>query len=102
MKTKTVTVNEGELLGPIDPTWDEKAFSKTHLQGRDETKAWEAIQRLQVGQKVRSSHSHVFSEVMAVGMYDGWPWWFPVPSYCVRGPLGGEWHPYYYIQSVQP
>lgn len=33
-----------------------------------------------------------WGDVLDVGMYDGWPYWKPVPSVYSRGPLGGEWH----------
>lgn len=101
MKTKTVTVNEGENLGPIDPNWDYEGFKNNHLRGRNEDAAWEAIKSLGVGDIVTDIYSYSDKKVLAVGMYDGWPFWFPVPSVYLSGTLGGEWHPFYYIRSVR-
>lgn len=102
MKTITVTVHEGENLGPIDPNWDWKAFAK-QCGERDATSAWQAVLKLKPGDKVRSSHSECYWEVIQVGMYDGWPFWRPIPSYQCKGPLGtGDWHAFTWIRDVQP
>ena len=44
-----------------------------------------------------------YREVLYVGMYDGWPYWRPVPSVLIRGVLGGaEWHAFSMVTDYEP
>jgi len=104
MRTYQVTQREGELLGPIDWSYDFSSYfdgycvsdaakrdmlfelveSLWHLE-----RASLKSQRLEVLTGFGGDYWH---ELLAIGMYDGWPWWKPVPSICVYRVLGPEWH----------
>lgn len=103
MKTIPTTRREGELLGPIDYSYDFlKHFESWGISAEEKKKRCDAaIEML----RVLESHEHIYQAttdggwprvgwgtVLAVGMYDGWPYWRPVPSVMIAGPLGGEWH----------
>jgi hypothetical protein len=34
-------------------------------------------------------------------MYDGWPFWRPVPSVLIAGPFGAEWHWFGAISEIR-
>jgi hypothetical protein len=42
-----------------------------------------------------------WKRVIQVGMYDGWPFWKPIPSFQLAGPLGAEWHPWYSLSGFE-
>lgn len=77
MRTRTVTVREGELVGPID--WN-------HEYAKDRPQLWRDAEK--------DPRSYLLNdrEVYAMGMYDGWPYWKPTPAFLVSSPVGGsEW-----------
>jgi hypothetical protein len=42
-----------------------------------------------------------YRRILEIGMYDGWPYWSPYPSYCTVSPLGGiEWLSFNSIDSI--
>jgi hypothetical protein len=112
MKYETVVQRVGENLGPINYSYD---FTKHDWGGgrggvnpevtkasvaqlrQLETLFADKMKRVQV----RLMHSDCFWDVLAVGMYDGWPFWAPTPSVMVFRVLGSEWHPWYYVQDVR-
>ena len=106
MKTKTVTVREGELLGPVDWTFDFwKQFgglypSTPEAKRREicaERVEWlRTIEFALQGRHIIMASDYggwprIWQPVWSVGMYDGWPYWKPVPSVQLGGPYGGEW-----------
>lgn len=111
MKTRTVTVHEGELLGPVDWSYnflshfdccscddagkrnrcDEKVAQLRQLETGD----WEATTD---GGWPRVG----WGQVLAVGMYDGWPYWKPVPSVLIAGHMGGEWSSFDHVTDIKP
>lgn len=104
MKTRTVTVREGEYLGPVDWDYDFRQHFNNYCcndGAKDELsrKAVEKFRMLEVGDSVDEGYGP--REVLEIGMYDGWPWWRPVPHYLRNGTLGPEWHPFYSIQEVR-
>ena len=79
MKTRTVTVCEGEDVGPID--WD-------HPTAKDKSAIWREAEK--------SPQDYVFDkynrQILRICMYDGWPYWKPMPAIQYIGPLGSaEW-----------
>ena len=51
----------------------------------------------------RYSQDDDTGEVLDVGMYDGWPYWKPVPSVFTRSALGGgEWHCFAMLTDYEP
>lgn len=80
MKYSTVTVREGENVGPID--WD-------HPTAKDMPPIWREAEK--------SPQDFVFTEydrtILQICMYDGWPYWKPTPAVCFIGPLNSaEWN----------
>lgn len=113
MRERTVTVREGELLGPIDWSYDfashgwdcggsmNPAVLALALDclakldaglGRGET--WEATTD---GGWPRIG----WGEVRAVGMYDGWPYWKPTPSVRIAGHFGASWSSAFMLHGVR-
>jgi hypothetical protein len=77
MRYETRTVRIGELVGPID--WD-------HETARAMPEAWHEAEG-------KPDH-FTFNgrRIIAIGMYDGWPYWEPRPAVCFIGPMNsGEW-----------
>jgi len=109
MKTYTETKREGELLGPVDWEYDfmshfggycgsdKEQYCKEHvdrLRQLMDDGAWEATTD---GGWPRCG----WGKVVAVGMYDGWPYWKPVPSVAIAGPFGVEWSSFSSITSIR-
>jgi len=109
MKIKLVKQREGELLGPVDWSYDflshfggycgsDKADycakKVAQLRSLSEGTGWEATTD---GGCPRFG----WGRVLEVGMYDGWPYWRPVPSVLISGPFGGEWAAFSNITSIR-
>jgi hypothetical protein len=112
MKYETVVQRVGENLGPIDYTYDftthDWSGSRGGVNPAITQASVEQLRRLDAAfadkgnrVEVRLMHSDCFWVVLAVGMYDGWPFWAPTPSVQVYRVLGAEWHPWYYVQDVR-
>jgi hypothetical protein len=79
VKTRTVTVHEGEACGPID--W-------SHEIAKDMPPIWREAEA--------NPDGFTFTEyrrpIISICMYDGWPYWTPRPAVLFVGPLNrGEW-----------
>jgi hypothetical protein len=103
VKTYTVTKREGELLGPFDPKFD---WSTLQVSASSIEKSKETIRLLESGGKFQVTTDGGWPrigwhEVIAFGMYDGWPFWRPVPFVCVSGPLGAEWYSVHSITGIE-
>jgi hypothetical protein len=82
MRTKTVTVREGENVGPVD--WD-------HPMAKDMPEIWREAEK---SPKDFTFHTSDFPErtILQICMYDGWPYWKPTPAILYIGPLNSaEW-----------
>lgn len=105
MKTKTVTVREGEYLGPIDWNYDFNQHGITPFfveQGKRVLKQVEEFLKDDPDAEVWVTESGDFTHrVLEIGMYDGWPWWKPVPHVLLTGVLGPEWQVFYNLQSAE-
>ncbi len=113
MKTRTVTVREGELLGPVDWSyefaadgWDRGGSLNPDVVARG-VEALRAIDDgLRRGEEWQATTDCGWprvgwGRVIAVGMYDGWPYWRPVPSVMISGPLGGEWSSWWQVTGAE-
>lgn len=114
MKTRTVTESVGENMGPIDWSYDFLSHFDT-LCANDAGKLREcemAKERLRqieqafkAGKPIRATVYGGWPRcglnvVVDVGMYDGWPFWRPVPSVQTKSWLGCEWHGFSFITDI--
>jgi len=90
MRTETRTVRVGEFLGPVDWDFDFGVDDERVRRLRD---IEAGIARGETWQATTDGGWPRFGwgEVLAVGMYDGWPYWSPTPSVLISGHFGGEW-----------
>lgn len=117
MRTYTTTVREGEKTGAVDWSYNfRQHFDNlcTSDAGRDEACARQVAKFREIadahaeGRALRATTYGGwprigYREVLDVGMYDGWPYWRPVPSVLIRGVLGGaEWHPFNTVTDYEP
>jgi hypothetical protein len=108
MRSKQVTVFEGEPLGPIDWSYDFNAHSWDGHGGVNPefiSKAVEMLREIEHGDWLATTDGGWpkvgWKRVIAVQMYDGWPHWKPVPSFCIAGTCGPEWHPFYSLAAIE-
>jgi hypothetical protein len=103
VKIKTVKVCEGELIGPIDWSFDfDSASWKDGCGGVNPEvvkNSVEVLKQIKVGDTIQGAYGDEPRKVLAIGMYDGWPFWRPYPSVLVEGPHGHEWHAFTYLRS---
>ncbi len=87
MKRHTVTVCEGENMGPIN--WD-------HPIARFMPEIWRDAEKSPDG------FTYNGRMILQICMYDGWPYWKPTPAIHFVGPLNsGEWD-YFNSYGVRP
>ena len=105
MRTETHTVRIGEKMGPIDWAYDFRTHFDNYCtsdKGRDEICAKRVAKLRLIDEAVKAGRTvyasnyggypRIWARVLDVGMYDGWPYWKPVPSVMLASPLGGgEW-----------
>jgi hypothetical protein len=109
MKTVMVEKRIGELLGPVDWSYDftrhDWGDGKGGVNPECSQYGTEQLKKLVslMESGARCSVSCYESEhvVLAVGMYDGWPFWEPTPSVMLSTFFGPEWHPWYSIRNVR-
>lgn len=109
MKTYTVTKREGEYLGPVD--WDyDFAQHGDCLNTRPKEPIIEKwVERI----RILSEHPDEYKattyggwpracwgDVLQVGMYDGWPYWKPVPSVLIQGWHSAEWASFSHVTNI--
>ncbi len=76
MRERLVTERIGEDMGPID--W-------THEIARDKPSAWRCAE-VEPDKFLYNGRT-----IIAIRMYDGWPYWTPRPAILFMGPIGSEW-----------
>jgi len=105
VRTETHTVRIGEKVGPIDWAYDFRPHFATYggpPERRDEACAERVAKLRLIDEAMKagrtayastySGYPRIWARVLDVGMYDGWPYWRPVPSVMLASPLGGgEW-----------
>lgn len=105
MKVITVQKKIGEYLGHIDWNFDFTSVCQS-MPPALLTEAQDYLHQLESGGDWLATTDSGWPRfgwgaVLQVGMYDGWPHWRPIPSVCIDGPLGAEWHPFYSITGVK-
>ncbi len=104
MKIRMVEERIGELLGPVDWTFDfEKHAGAYHREYFERSMKClkEICAEPDAKWEVMDPYTQNWKELLAVGMYDGWPYWRPVPSVCSSTWLGGEWHDFTFLRQVR-
>ena len=112
MKTKTITVREGELLGPIDWNFDFKDIYPAICNGEEshERMFQRAMTILQMLEKDPDKYEATtdggwprcgWGSIVHIGMYDGWPYWKPVPSVFITSMFVGDWHSFDCITNIR-
>ena len=116
MKTKTITVREGELLSPIDWDFDFREFFKpiypAECNGEEahERHFQRAMTILRMLEKDSDKYEATtyggwprcgWGSILHIGMYDGWPYWKPIPSVFISSIFVGDWHPFYDITDIR-
>ncbi len=105
MKTRMVEERIGECLGPIDWSYDftqhDWAPGRGGVNPECTARAKELLRQLQGPGDWQVMMYQNYLRVLQVGMYDGWPFWRPVPSVQTYHVIGAEWHPWYSIQAVE-
>ena len=101
MRFYQVTHREGEKLAQID--WSHNFWqhfstmcsNDDYKRERMERQIYNlfVVERLFLqGKRLRVREGDYWHDLLDIGMYDGWPYWRPVPAILVSSPLGsGEW-----------
>ena len=89
MRTWTETRREGTDMGPVDWSHPDIEASGVPVETLKQVEAkpeeWRATND---GGWPRVG----WGQVVALRMYDGWPYWTPKPAVLVCGTLGSEWY----------
>ena len=112
MRYKTVTERIGEYLGPVD--WDGFDFQKAVAGMYQCSGGAERLRQARIDRfrklcddpdaylvSTYGGIPRIYHELYKVGMYDGWPYWKPYPSVCLKGTLGPEWRPFHSITNIK-
>ena len=98
----------GGYLGPVD--WSYDFFKDQSIPSEWAVRAKGMLRRLDEGLKNGEKWIMTtdggwprvgWKPVMRVGMYDGWPYWRPVPSVLYIGTLGLEWDSWNSISGIE-
>lgn len=115
MMFETTTVRIGERVADIDWAYDFRSHFNilcSDDEHRDEAceRAKDRLRRMEAaikeGKEVLATTNGSWprcglKKVADVGMYDGWPYWRPVPSVMTYGTLGTEWHSFSSITDIE-
>ena len=109
MKTRTVTQRVGEWLGPVDWDYDFAKHNWSENRGghnptltpRNAEALREAETLLAEGKTVEAWCYDMWCTVLKIGMYDGWPYWEPTPTYLLASWLGAETHSFLSVSRVR-
>ena len=82
MKTRMVEERIGEACGPID--WD-------HPKAKGMPTDWREAEANPDRFRLITAGGMVARAILEIAMYDGWPYWRPMPAIHSMGPLGPEW-----------
>lgn len=106
MKTRTVEVREGELLGPVDPDYDWSQHAWGDGRGGMNPECIETGRQV-ILRMAADPDGWVYVpsgisrfRVIHIGMWDGWPFWRPTPAIGYIGPLRTvEWAFFYSLRE---
>jgi hypothetical protein len=116
MRTYTVTKREGENMGPIDWSYNFRPHFDcmgTSTEGKDAACA-RSTERLRMIEQYLKDGVPIcattdggsprcgIGRVLDIGMYDGYPYWRPVPSVLINGWMGASWSSFDRITDIYP
>jgi len=109
MKTRMVEQREGELLGPVDWSYDFDQHKWSDSRGGINPEIVDRGRNALIDLEYKIKQGKVCTvvcygsrhRVISIGMYDGWPFWKPTPSVYIEFGLNGEWQPFYSISNVE-
>lgn len=114
MKTYTVTKRVGELLGPIDWNFDFREFYKPLYNCGTPESHERMFQRAMTILRLLEESPDKYEattdggwprcgwgRTIHIGMYDGWPYWRPIPSVFITSPFDGGWHSFSCITDIR-
>lgn len=113
MRTETRTVRIGEWLGPVDWSYDFASHDWNHGGGTNPDHVSrcvsmlreldEGIARGEVWEATTDGGIPRvgWGRVLDIGMYDGWPYWRPVPSVLIDDYLGAETTSYCGLSEIR-
>lgn len=99
----------GEYMGPVDWSYDFASHFKGCSENYREERCRQAVEWLvTLDANPRDYEATTdggcpkfgWFKVLRVGMYDGWPYWRPVPAVLLAGPLGTEWKHFDCISGI--
>ena len=110
VKHKKVTKRVGEYLGPVD--WDYDFYQHfENYGGSKKAKKEKCINKKKMLKTIEknpdkyeiSTYPHVWKKVHKVGMWDGWPYWRPVPAVKVYDSIANTytWKHFYEIKHIR-
>lgn len=100
MRNETRTVRVGERIADVDlahESFDEKPAGDLIAQADRIARFREMSEGIARGETWEATTDGGWprvgwGKVIDVGMYDGWPYWTPMPSFLLSSHLGGGWH----------
>ena len=110
MKTYWVQERIGEFTGNIDWDYDFKQHLTNGSKPEERLAKQIAILRMIEAETDKYQATDYggwprcgWSDILQVGMYDGWPYWKPVPSVMLRSPVTrtGWWHSFCSIVDIR-
>jgi len=114
MKTYQVTIRKGELLGPIDWNYDFREHYKGIYNCGTPESHEEMFQRAMTILHMLEDNPDKYEattyggwprcgwgRILHIGMYDGWPYWKPLPSVFITSIFVGEWHSFDDITDIR-
>ena len=114
MRTETRTVHIGELLGPVDWSYDFTSHDWNHGGATNPEHVADCVERLRrLDEGIGRGETWEattdggiprvgWGRVAHIGMYDGWPYWRPVPSVYITSWMGGEWSSFCSLSEIRP
>ena len=110
MKTIQVTKRIGENMGPVDWSYNFLYHFQSHCCSGEKKKEYckHAVETLRhveeefrAGKAIQVRVGEVWLKLLDVGMYDGWPFWVPTPSFQVHTIFGTEWHTFSELKAMR-
>lgn len=105
MKTYQKTVYKGEYLGPVDWNYDfdqhgiHSSCVETGKSVMRQIETWLAEDPdAEIWVTESGDYTH---RLLKIGMYDGWPWWKPVPHVLTQGVLCPAWQVFYNLTHAK-